>query len=222
MARTVTDAALMLAAIAGYDPKDKTSLAAAVDDYAAAVEEGVSGLRIGIDEAFITKGTSTEVTGAVLAAVSVLERLGARIVKVRFPSVGPARAAVMNLMTAEAAAAHESTYPSRASEYGAGFRSFLTMGAQVRGQDYAKGQITRARFANQVQIMFDQIDLFACPSMPQASVPATALPSDARSLGFENEEGIDRFTIPFNLSRNPTLSLPCGARVSLDHLRACS
>jgi len=211
MARTVTDAAMMLAAIAGYDPKDETSLAAPVDDYAAAVEEGVSGLRIGIDEAFITKGTSKEVSSAVLEAVSVLERLGARIVKVRSPSVGPARAAAMALMTAEAAAAHESTYPSRASEYGAGFRSFLEMGAQVRGQDYAKGQIARARFANQVQIMFDQIDLFACPSMPQASVPATAaVPPDARSLGFENEEGINRFTIPFNLSRNPTLSLPCG------------
>jgi|SRR5579863_2084350 len=70
--------------------------------------------------------------------------------------------------------------------------------------------MVRARFANQVQEMFDQIDLFACPSMPQASVPAAAVPPDARSLGFENEEGIARFSIPFNLSRNPTLSLPCG------------
>ena len=58
--------------------------------------------------------------------------------------------------------------------------------------------------------MFDRIDIFACPSMPQASVPASAMPTDARSLGVENEETIDRFTIPFNLSRNPTVSLPCG------------
>ncbi len=209
MTRRVTDAALMLGAIAGYDPKDETSLFAPVEDYAAAVEQGIGGLRIGMDEAFITKGTSAEVSSAVVEAVSVLERLGARIVKVSFPSLGPALAAAMTLITAEAAAAHESTYPSRASEYGVGFRSFLEMGSQVRGQDYAKAQIVRARFANQVQIMFEQIDLFACPSMSQASVPAAAVPPDARSLDFENEEGINRFTIPFNLSRNPTLSLPC-------------
>jgi amidase len=150
MTRRVTDAALMLAAIAGYDPKDETSLSAPVEDYAAAVEQGVGGLRIGMDEAFITKGTSTEVSSAVLEAVSVLERLGARIVKVSFPSLGPALAAAMTVMTAEAAAAHESTYPSRASEYGAGFRSFLEMGSQVRGQDYAKdrscARVSRIRF----------------------------------------------------------------------------
>jgi amidase len=182
MTRTVSDAALMLAATAGYDPKDETSLDASVADYAATVDQGVS----------------------------VLERLGARIVKVRFPELAPALAVAMTLITAETAAAHESTYPSRAEEYGAGFRSFVEMGTQVRGQDYVKGSMVRARFANQVQEMFDQIDLFACPSMPQASVPAAAVPPDARSLGFENEEGIARFGIPFNLSRNPTLSLPCG------------
>ncbi len=73
-----------------------------------------------------------------------------------------------------------------------------------------KGLMERIRFANQVQSLFDQVDVFACPSMSQASLPANAVPPDARSLDLENEEGLVRFTMPFDLSRNPTLSLPCG------------
>src|SRR5215468_10589973 len=56
MTRTVRDAALMLAVIAGYDPRDETSLAAKVDDYLAAADAGVSGLRVGLDESYFAKG----------------------------------------------------------------------------------------------------------------------------------------------------------------------
>jgi len=210
MTRTVRDAALMLAVIAGHDARDATSLAAKVDDYAGAVDAGVNGLRIGLDESYFARGATPEVGRAVIEAAGVLEGLGARIVKVKLPELAPALAVSMTLVMAETAAAHERTYPARASEYGPGFRSFLELGAQVRGQDYAKAQIVREGFANQVQIMFEQIDLFACPSLGQASLPVTAIPPDARSVDFGDEEGLLRFTMPFNLSRNPTLSLPCG------------
>ena len=149
MTRTVTDAALMLSAIAGYDFRDQTSLTAPVENYAATIEDGVSGLRIGLDEAFITKGASAEVSGAVIDAVRTLERLGARIVKVSFPAIAPVLAVAMNLLSAETATAHEATYPSKSDQYGAGFRSLLEVGARVRGQDYAKGLLERIRFAKQ-------------------------------------------------------------------------
>ena len=210
MTRTVTDAALMLAAIAGHDPKDATSLAAPVEDYAATLEQGVSGLRIGLDEAFITKGASAAVSGAVIDAVRVLERLGARVVKVTVPDVAPGVAAWTTLCVGDAAAAHEHTYPSRAADYGPGFRSFLALGAEMRAEDYAKAHMVRERFANQFQMLFAQMDLLACPSMGEASIPATAMPDDARLLMNGDAEGLLRFTAPFDLSRNPTLSLPCG------------
>ncbi len=210
MTRTVRDAALMLATIAGHDTRDETSLAAKVDDYAGAVDAGVKGLRVGMDESYFARGASPEVGAAVIEAARVLERLGARVVKVKLPDLGRAIGVSMTLVTAETAAAHERTYPARAAEYGPGFRSFLELGAQVRGQDYAKAQIVRESFANQVRIMFEEIDLFACPSLGQASLPATAIPPDAWSVDFGDEEGLLRFTMPFNLSRNPTLSLPCG------------
>ena len=141
-------------------------------------------------------------------AVRVLERGGARIVKVTLPDTDPCAAAWNTICTADTAAAHEATYPARAADYGPGFRSFLELGVAVRGQDYAKAHIVRERFANRFQSLFDQVDLVACPSMSVTSLAANAMPPDARGLAGPNP--LVRFTAPFNLSRNPTLSLPCG------------
>jgi len=208
MTRTVADAAIMLSAIAGPDAADETSLLAPVDDYTAALARGATGIRIGIDESFIGAGAAPDVAAAIAEAVRAFERLGARIAKVTVPDVEACLAAWSTICTAETAAAHEATFPARASDYGPGFRSFLELGAAVRGQDYAKAHMQRERFANRFQALFDQIDVLACPSMSVASLPATAMPADARELAGPNP--LLRFTAPFNLSRNPTLSLPCG------------
>lgn len=114
----------------------------------------------------------------------------------------------MTICAPETAAAHEATYPSRADEYGQGFRSLLELGVSIRGQDYAKAHMIREGFSNRLQDVFSQIDVIACPSAPSAGLPAAALPPDARALAGPNP--LLRFTAPFNLSRNPTLSLPCG------------
>ena len=208
MTRTVADAAIVLGAIAGQDPLDDTSLSAAVEDYMAALTVGVKGVRVGIDEKFIAQAAAPEVSAAVVEATLRLEKLGARIIKAAMPEVEPGIIAWTTLCTADAAAAHEATYPAKAQEYGPGFRSFLEAGAAVRGQEYAKAQMVRERFANRFQDVFEQVDVLACPSMPTISLPATGMPADARGLTGSNT--LLHFTAPFNLSRNPTLSQPCG------------
>jgi amidase len=205
--RSVADAALALGVIAGRDPLDDTSLDAPVDDYAAAVDGGASGIRLGLDEQYIA-GASSDVATAVTNAVRDLEQIGARLVKVKLPQVEPCLSAWTTLCAAEAAAGHTATYPSRASDYGPGFRSFLELGASIRGQDYASAHMVRERFANRFQALFDQVDVLACPSMPFASLPNDGMPPDASSLKEPNP--LLAFTAPFNLSRNPTLSMPGG------------
>ena len=64
-------------------------------------------------------------------------------------------------------------------------------------------------FSKRFQQLFGQVDVIACPSMPTASLPNDAIPADASS--FEGPNPLMAFTAPFNLSRNPTLSLPGGA-----------
>jgi amidase len=208
MTRSVGDAALVLKVIAGRDASDATSLAAPVEDYAAAVDRGVKGMRIGVDEKYIAAAASSEVANAVLDAVRLLEQQGARVTKATLPDVEPGVAAWTTLCTADALAAHEKTYPAKSAEYGPGFRSFLVLGLAVRGQDYAKAHMIREGFANRFQELFDQVDIIACPTMAAASLPAASIPADASGLTGSN--ALLHFTAPFNLSRNPTLSQPCG------------
>jgi amidase len=207
MTRYVADAALMLATIAGHDPSDQTSLAAPVDDYAASLGKDIKGIRIGVDEKFI-RTASAEVNAPVLDAVRTLEGLGATIVNVEMPDTAPALAAWTTLCASETLAAHAEFYPARAAEYGDGFRSFLKLGTKITGADYANAHMVRERFSNRFQELFDEVDVIACPSMPVQSLPADALAPDAEAFSTPNPLLI--FTAPFNLSRNPTLSLPCG------------
>ncbi|MDO8434090.1 MAG: amidase [Candidatus Binatus sp.] len=210
MTRSVLDAALVLGVIAGRDPNDDTSLGAHVDDYAAAANNGVKGTRIGLDESYIG-GASPEVAAAVIEAARTLEREGARIVKVTMPDIDPTLPAWTTICAAETLAAHAATYPKQAADYGPGFRSFLELGATITGEAYANAHMVRERFANRFQALFDQVDVVACPSMASASLPATGFPTEARA--FVGPNPLLGFTGPFNLSRNPTLSQPCGASV---------
>jgi len=203
----VADAALVLSAIAGRDELDDTSRAAPVDDYAAAIDAGAKGIRVGVDEQYIARA-SGDVATAITNAIRDLERIGTRIVKLKLPDVEPCLSAWTTLCASEAAAGHAATYPSRASDYGSGFRSFLELGASIRGQDYADAHMVRERFANRLQQLFDQADVIACASMASATLPNNAMPSDARA--FREPNPLLAFTAPFNMSRNPTLSMPGG------------
>jgi amidase len=207
MTRSVADAAMVLTVIAGRDELDDTSLDSPLDDYTAAIEAGANKVRLGVDENYVGRG-SNDLAVAVMTAIRDLERIGVQVQKVKMPDVEPCLSAWITLCASEAAAAHAATYPSRATEYGPGFRSFLEAGASIRGQDYAEAHMVRERFANRFQQLFNQVDVIACPSMASISLPFDAMPPDAGSL--KEPTPLLAFTAPFNMSRNPTLSMPCG------------
>ncbi len=207
MTRTVADAALVLSVIAGQDPRDDTSLAAPLDDYAAAARSGAFSVRVGFDESYVGRA-SDDVATAIGNAVRDLERVGAHIVKVKVPDVDPCIEAWTTMAATEALAAHAANYPSKASEYGPGFRSFVELGGKISGVEYANAHMVRERFNNRFQQLFNQIDVLACPSMVAATLPKDSMPPNADA--FKGPNPLMSFTAPFNMSRNPTLSLPGG------------
>ena len=75
----------MLQALAGHDPNDPTSLTAPVPNMLDGLDRGIQGVRMGLDERYITEGVDGPVTEAVLAGVRDLEGLGAQVVRVRMP-----------------------------------------------------------------------------------------------------------------------------------------
>ena len=209
MTRSTADAAIMLQALAGYDPNDPTSLSDPVPDMFTDIDHGVRGVRIGVDERHINDGVDPELTQAVLDGIRVLEELGADIVQIRMPDVDSYLPAWPVLCSAEAVAAHRENYPMRRDDYGPWFRGWLDMGAAKSGADYAEANNMRAECNGLVREAFRDVDVMACPSTIGPAYPVTpeALygPMDAR-----RGTSFQRFTVPYDFNGAPTLSLPCG------------
>ena len=209
MTRSTADAAVVLGAIAGFDRNDPTSLTAPVPDMLGGIEHGVKGVRIGFDARYATKDVYPELAEAVSAGVRVLEGLGAVIVDVQVPEMEDYVAAWRVLCSAEAVSAHEATYPSRRDEYGPWFRDWLDLGASVTGSDYAKANNLRAACSGRLRGVFADIDVLACPSMPDPPDPVAEWPPHG-PIGDDLNWDILRFTAPFDFNGAPTLSVPCG------------
>lgn len=221
MTRSVADAAAMLGVLAGVDENDSTSLPDAVPDYLGSIGDGIEGVRIGFDPEYGRSGVAPETATAVEAATQALEGLGARLVRVQMPAFEPRHLEAWEaICSAEAAAEHAATFPSRADQYGTYFRSFLEHGAQTTGIDYARAHVVRRELAGAVRRVFHDIDILACPSVAYTGCrydPADAYGGTLSDRG-ERLSGVPfaclsvstRFTMPFNFSGQPTLSLPCG------------
>jgi amidase len=208
MARSVADAAALLDAMAGFDPLDPTSLRDPSPNCVAVLEHGVQGLRIGLDERYVTTQTAPETARACLDAVRTLHGLGAEIVPVEVPGVDELVACWALLAGVEALAVHEPYWPSRAGEYGESFRSVLEFAERISAVDYARAHRLRLEWSGRLRGVFERADVLACPSGPIESVPVSLMPPDVR---FSPETApFQRFTAPFDLSGSPTLSLPCG------------
>lgn len=209
LTRSVSDAGIMLEAIAGLDANDPTSLPDPVPRMLKALDQGVKGVRIGFDSNYASKDVDPELAEAVASGVQVLEDLGAEIIEVKLPDMDEYVAAWATLCSAEAVAAHEATYPSKRADYGDWFRDWLDMGAAVTGAEYAKANTLRAACTGLLGREFEKIDLLACPSMLG---PAHQITPDELygHMPERREPKNQRFTVPFDYNGAPTLSLPCG------------
>ena len=205
MTRSAADAAAILAAIAGPDPDDPTTVHEPVPDYLGGIGGGVRGLRIGIDHGLIAAGADADVQRASEDAAAVLTRMGALLHDVNLPSLDAVVRDGLALCRVEAAVAHEATYPSRAAEYGPALVRALEAGRTLDGLAVVKILLRREAFRGQLNALFRGIDLLIMPVMNVAAPLADMTP--AQSTPAASEARL-RFTAPFNMSGHPTLTLP--------------
>ena len=207
MTRSAADAGAILGAIAGSDPNDPTALLAPVPDYLASLGPRLDGVRVGFDSAYNEAGADPETVAMVREARSALERLGARIVEVAFPDAAELIATGLAACAAEAALAHEATYPSRASEYGK-LAALLDLGRAATGVEVQRSHRARRAFTGRLAELFAGIDLLLTPSQPPTNL--TIERSDQIWASAEGIALMWRFTEPFNMSGSPTITLPGG------------
>lgn len=208
MARSATDAAILLGAIAGTDADDPTALLAPVPDYLASDDGGLRGVRIGFDEGYALGGVEPDVRRAVEDTLRAVRSLGAETASIDFPDVQTMVADWGPNCAVETAVAHEATFPSRRAEYGPGLAGLIDAGRALSGLDYQRILLRRRAFTGRVHAALAAVDAMLVPAQPIAA------PTVARmaTLGQVPAElaALIRYTAPFDLSGHPTLTVPAG------------
>lgn len=210
MARTVGDAAALLQVMAGQDPRDPTTHGGAVPDYLTALEGGLKGLRIGVPHNEFMALMEPEVGAAIQDALGVLKQGGATLIDVRFPPLAPVVGAHRAIIFSEAAAAHEDLIRSRAGEFSDEVRPLLQSGLFITATQYLAAQQARRNTIAAYRELWRSFDVLVTPTSPIAAPPIGA--TTAR-LGEQDVPLVRAFldlTLPFNLTGQPALSLPCG------------
>ncbi|HBH00712.1 MAG TPA: Asp-tRNA(Asn)/Glu-tRNA(Gln) amidotransferase subunit GatA [Candidatus Rokubacteria bacterium] len=210
MARTARDCALLLGAMAGYDPADASTSVLPVPDYAAALTGDVKGLRVGVLRAHFTDVAAPEVRQAVEAAAKALEQAGATLDEVNLDDVALVPAASFAIVAAEALAYHAPWLRTRSGDYQPDVRERLRAGVVVSAAHYLRAQALRARVRAAVDRALARRDVLLAPATP---IAAPALGQQEARLGdgpSDVRSALIRFTRPFNFTGHPAVSLPCG------------
>jgi len=231
LTRTVGDAALALAAIAGPDPADATSTSEPVDDYPAALTGDVRGLRIGVPSSMLESGVDPEVLRAFRSALDALVGRGATVVDIELPHARHAIAVYYLIATAEASsnlARYDGvrygyrTAGSRGEDLGIMYartrgRGFgpevkrrIMLGTYVLSAGYydayyLKAQQVRTLILSDYDAAFGRVDVVAMPTSPGAAFRLGERIDDPLQMYLA-----DVFTVSANLAGLPAISVPCG------------
>jgi aspartyl-tRNA(Asn)/glutamyl-tRNA(Gln) amidotransferase subunit A len=206
MARSVEDTAILLQAIAGYDPKDPASANTAAPNFSSALRQGIKGLRIGVPRAGWfdeNRGIAPETEAVFNETLKTLESLGAKLVDIDGKPFSFARKANQTILVCEAYAYHEKTLQMTPMKFGSSVRRRLLEGAFLSAADYLTAQRARSVLSEQIHANFAQVDVFAVPGAPR--------PPEAFAAIDPNEQNLrPNFTNSFNLAGLPAISVPCG------------
>ena len=227
--KDVTDCALMLQTIAGWDSHDSTSLNLPVPDYTRALKKDIKGLKLGIPNEYFIEGTDPEVTQTIEKAIETYKKLGAQCEKVSLPHTKYAVSTYYIIAPAEASSnlarydgirygyRHKGspnlieTYKKTRTEgFGNEVKRRIMLGTYVLSAGYydayyLKAQKVRTLIRKDFEEAFKKIDVLLTPCSPTPAFKIGEKTSDPLQMYLS-----DIFTINVNLAGLPGLSLPCG------------
>jgi aspartyl-tRNA(Asn)/glutamyl-tRNA(Gln) amidotransferase subunit A len=198
MARSAADCALLLKAIAGYDPADVDSADMPTDDYTADLGRDLAGLRVGVIGSFLTDSrVDSEVRGAVERAVEALGSGGARLDPVEVASPDEQNRILGVIVSAELAEIHARWVEARPTDYSPELLAWIKQSAELKASRLSaalRAQKASIRAADQLMREYD--------ALVAPTTPIVAPTVEVEDMGL--------FTESFDLNGLPALSIPCG------------
>jgi aspartyl-tRNA(Asn)/glutamyl-tRNA(Gln) amidotransferase subunit A len=229
LARSVADAARLLAVIAGPDPMDMTCASREVPDYMAALDRGVKGMRVGLPREYFPEGLDGEVAASLSRCQEILRGAGATLVPVSLPHTQYAIAAYYIIATAEASSnlarydgvryglrkdgtgSLRGMYASsRAAGFGEEVKRRIMLGTFVLSAGYydayyLKAQKVRSLIRHDFEEAFKVCDILAVPTVPGPAFRLGEKTDDPLAMYLS-----DIFTVTANLAGVPAISIPSG------------
>jgi aspartyl-tRNA(Asn)/glutamyl-tRNA(Gln) amidotransferase subunit A len=229
LTKTVADCALVLNAIAGYDPMDLTSSRREHPDYTKALINGVKGLKIGLPREFIDESVQKDIRDAVLNAVEIFTSLGAECEEISIPIMEYVVPTYYIIALAEASSnlarydgvkyGYRAANPkdmldfcmrSRSEGFGSEVKRRILLGTYVLSSGYydayyKKALKARALITREFNKAFEKYDIIVGPVSPTTAYKIGEKINDPVQMYME-----DIFTVPVNIAGLPAISIPCG------------
>lgn len=229
MGQSAADVALFLKVMAGFDPKDSTSVETPIPDYSASLHDSIAGLRIGLPKEYFGEGLNPDIAACIEQAIKEYEKLGATIHEISLPNSRASLAAYYVIAPAEASSnlsrydgirfGHRCDNPkdlldlytrSRAEGFGKEVKRRIMIGTYMLSSGYydayyLKAQKIRRLIANDYCEAFKQVDVILGPTAPSVAFNLGEKANDPVGMYLS-----DIYTIPVNLAGLPAMSIPVG------------
>jgi aspartyl-tRNA(Asn)/glutamyl-tRNA(Gln) amidotransferase subunit A len=211
LARTARDCARIFGVVAGHDVMDPTSSRHSVPDYEAATHLGIEGIRIGVPENYFFDHVAVDVAKALQEALSTLEVLGAKLIRIQVPDPAPLAELSRAVVYSEASTIHGEWLRERGEDYSPQVRVRASTGTMIPASVYLEALHLRPKLLYEfVDSVFRRCDVLFTPAL---SIPVPTLADTAIGDGASMWQVISilvHCTAPFNYLGLPAISVPAG------------
>jgi aspartyl-tRNA(Asn)/glutamyl-tRNA(Gln) amidotransferase subunit A len=217
LTRTVQDCAVVLGYIAGHDPKDPLSSDEPVPNYTKPIGVPVKGMKVGIIKGYFEQSLVGEVRSAFDEALKMLKALGMKIEEITIPHIDLVPALQAASTRPEANSDHDQYLRTRPRDYSPGLLYTLIAGLLIPAPVYVTAQRVRRLLCQEFDTAFEKVQVIVAPTLFSTAPTIEecnrgSIEADGKRINLTDRAGnfLTRYTIPFNVTGLPTISVCCG------------
>lgn len=212
--RNVKDAALLMDILGVYDSQDSSCVNTASSDCQSTLKNDIRGKKVGVPKHFFFEHCDPEILAATHQAINILKQQGAEIIPVEMPSMEHTRTVSLTVQLPEALSYHSDFLAEKRELYSDELRSGFAVGQFILAEHYVRAKRLIEGYRQQLQAIFNEVDILITPGCPTIAPPVDATLVETAGKTEPAGNAITRYTSFFNMTGNPSITLPTGLHSS--------